>query len=381
MKTLQIGLGWLPEQAGGLNRFFYDSSRYLPAAGVDMCGLVAGSADVSKSSGGQIQTFAHRESSLWERWWKLRQMVQRVLSEEDYSLIVSHFALYTFPVLDRLSKHTLVVHFHGSWALEDLVEGNRTPSVWLKWILEQITYQKAVSFIVLSQASREILHREYRAPLERIQVVPGGVDADCFDTTLTRAQAREKLGWPQDRPIILAVSRLKRRKGLENLIQAVNKVRSSYSDALLLIVGNGPLEIALQAQIEELELTNQVQLLGLMHNPQLSWAYRAAEFLVVPSLTLEGFGLITIESLAAGTPVLGTPVGGIPEILQPFSEDLVMEGTSVEHLSQGILDALSGRRKLPSGDDCQTYVRQYYAWPVVAKQLKSVYQAALDGKP
>ncbi|MCG8364951.1 MAG: glycosyltransferase family 4 protein [Pseudanabaenales cyanobacterium] len=380
MKTLQIGLGWLPEQAGGLNRFFYDSIRYLPAAGVEMRGLVAGSADVEQSSGGQVQIFAHQESSLWERCWRLRQAVRRILAEQKYALVVSHFALYAFPVLDQLSKQPLVVHFHGSWALEDSAQRGKTPAVWLKWALEQITYRQAASFIVLSQPSCNILHRNYQIPLERIHIVPGGVDTERFDTALTLAQAREKLGWPQDRPIILAVSRLMRRKGLENLIQALNQVRNAYPDVLLLIAGKGPLESALKTQIEELGLTDHARLLGVVHDPQLSWAYRAAEFLVVPSVALEGFGLITVESLAAGTPVLGTPVGGIPEILQPFSEELVMAGSSVEHLTQGILEALSGQRKLPSSHDCQTYVREHYAWPVVARQLKSVYQAVLDAK-
>ena len=377
MKTLQIGMGWLPEQAGGLNRFYYDSAQYLPQVGVEMRGLVAGSENVAQSSGGQVQAFAPQESSLWERWWKVRQAVQQILGEQEYSLVVSHFALYGFPVLDLLRKQPLVVHFHGSWALEDAVEGRKTVSVWLKWVLEKITYQQAASFIVLSQASRDILHRKYQVPLERIHIVPGGVDTECFDTTISRTQARENLGWPQERRIILVVSRLIRLKGLENLIRAVAKVRHSYSDVLLLIAGKGPLRSFLQGQIEELGLTEQVRLLGLVYNPQLGWAYRAANFSVVPSLVLEGFGLIVVESLAAGTPVLGTSVGGIPEILRPFSEELVMEGTSVEQIAQGISEALSGQRKLPSSDECEAYVREHYAWPAIARQLKSVYQAAL----
>jgi glycosyltransferase involved in cell wall biosynthesis len=84
--------------------------------------------------------------------------------------------------------------------------------------------------------------------------------------------------------------------------------------------------------------------------------------------------------LAAGTPVFGTPVGGIPEILQPLSENLVFGGTSAEQLAQGIIEALSGQRKLPNHEVCKAYVQEHYAWPVIAQQIKAVYQCALDDK-
>ena len=380
MKALQIGLEWFPEQGGGLDRVYYDCTRYLPKAGVEIRGLVAGTAGVFKDSGGLVQAFAPPEASLWQRWLGVRQAVQQLLSEEDYDLVTSHFALYTLPVLDKLGSRPLVMHFHGPWALESGIEGNQTIATWLKKILEQTVYQRATDFIVLSQAFRNILHQEYRVPLERIHIVPGGVDIDRFDSNLPRTGARSKLGWPEDRPIIFVVRRLVQRMGLENLISAIAQVRQQYPEVLLLIAGKGVLKPTLQAQIEQLGLVEQVRLLGFVSEQDLGLAYRAADFSVVPTVALEGFGLIVIESLAAGTPVLGTPVGGIPEILQPFSKDLVFEGTSVDQLAQGLLEVLSGKRQLPSSQACRAYVQEHYSWPVIAQKIKEVYQAAIDGK-
>lgn len=378
MKTLQIGMGWFPEQAGGLNRVYYDCTRYLPEAGVEMHGLVAGSTAVSENSGGQVQAFASHESPLWQRWSGIRQTMHQVLKEEDYPLVVSHFALYTFPILDQLDSRPMVMHFQGPWALEGHVEGSNTVATRLKWMLERVTYKRIAKFIVLSEAFRNTLHQEYHIPLERIHIIPPGVDTERFDTTITPEEARSKLGWSQERPIILAVRRLAKRMGLENLIAAVDQVRKRYPDVLLLIAGKGTLMPTLQAQIETLGLTDHVRLLGFVSDQDLALAYRAATFSVVPTVAWEGFGLIVIESLVNGTPVLGTPVDSIPEILQGFSEDLLFEGTSVDQLAQGMIEVFSGKRQLPSSEACEAYVHEHYTWPVIAQRIKSVYQAAMD---
>ena len=377
MRTIQIGLEWFPEQGGGLDRVYYDCTRYLPQLGVEVQGLVAASPQVTQMTKGQVQAFATPDSSLWQRWQGIRKLFGQLSSEKQYDLIVSHFALYTFAILNQLSDLPLVFHFHGPWALESDVESSKAIAIWVKKTLEKITYRRATRFIVLSQAFRDILHREYQIPEERIHIVPGGVEPQRFATNLSVAEARTELGWSQDRPIIFCVRRLAKRMGLENLISAIEQVRQYYPALLLCIAGKGGLAETLQAQIEELELTQNVCLLGYLPDEQLPIAYRAANFSVVPTISFEGFGLIVIESLAAGTPVLGTPVGGIPEILQPFSPDLLLEDSSVDKLAQGIIEALSGERHLPASDVCQAYVRDNYAWEAIATKIKTVYEKAL----
>jgi glycosyltransferase involved in cell wall biosynthesis len=378
MKTLQIGMNLFSEQeGGGLDRYYYDCMRYLSDSGVEMVGLATSSAGVTNTNS-KIHTFAPRNASLLERWYGVRKTAHRLLKEQDYSLFAAHFVLYAFPILDKLRQRPLVMHFHGPWSLESVVEGNKSFDIRFRKSIEQAVYRQSASFIVLSKAFQTILHQQYQIPLDRIHVVPGGVDFERFQTPLSRTTAREQLGWPQDRFILFAVRRLSKRMGLENLIAAMQKVQIHQKDPLLLIAGRGELGSTLQNQIEELGLTEHVRLLGYIPDHQLPLAYRAADISVVPTTTLEGFGLIVLESLAVGTPVLGTPVGGIPEILRPFCEDLIFEGLSIDQLAQGILDILSGQRRLPSSEVCQKYVSDHYTWPVIAEQIKSVYQSVLD---
>jgi glycosyltransferase involved in cell wall biosynthesis len=380
MKILQIGEGWFPEEAGGLNRYYYDCVHYLPQAGVEVKGLVAGSSNVLHNSKGQVQAFAPTNASLLQRWRGVRQATQKHLLQGDNAVIVSHFALYTFPCLTQLGHHPLVIHFHGPWALESQMEGGNPMTTWAKKALEQATYRRTARFIVLSTTFREILHKAYHVPLERIHIIPGGTNIEHFDLSLSKVQARLKLGWSLDNPIIFCVRRLAKRMGLENLITAFKQMHEHYPNAILYIAGKGPLASVLQSQIASLKLTHHVKLLGYVPDEQLPIAYRAANFSIVPTIDLEGFGLIVVESLAAGTPVLGTPVGGIPSILQPFCPDLLLDGYTPNQLAQGMIEALTGKRQLPNQEACQAYVQKHYAWSAIAKRIKSVYQLAIDEK-
>ncbi|PZU97657.1 MAG: glycosyl transferase family 1 [Pseudanabaena sp.] len=378
MKILQIGTSWFLDDAGGLARVYYGCVNNLPIAGVDVSGLVTGSADIKQSSNGRVESFAATNSSTWQRSLGIRKAVNRLLVTGDYDLVATHFALYTLPAIDRFGKLPLVMHFHGPWALESQAEGGGRISTWGKWLIEKLVYRRANGFIVLSEAFRQILHKTYKVPLEKIFIVGGGVNASEFDLPITIAQARARLGWSQNRRVIFCVRRLVQRMGLENLISAIATVRKSHPDVLLLIAGKGAIASSLQLQIQEMQLQDYVKLLGFVPDQDLAIAYRAAEMTVVPTIALEGFGLIVIESLAAGTPVLGTPIGGIPEILRPLSTDLLLEGSQTHQIAQGLIEALSGDRQMPSAEICQSYVKQNYDWRVIAGQMRSVYEQVIN---
>jgi glycosyltransferase involved in cell wall biosynthesis len=231
--------------------------------------------------------------------------------------------------------------------------------------------------IVLSRAFGEVLRRAYGVDAARITVIPGGVDCQRFAIGASPRAARERLGWDQDRRHILAVRRLARRMGLPELISSMVEVRRKLPEARLLIAGRGDQEGALRRLIQELDLADSVQLLGFVPDDLLPWAYRAVDLTVVPSTELEGFGLITAESLAAGTPVLVSPVGGLPEAVRPLAPELVLEGCAPAHLASGIIGALSGTRPLPTSEQCRSYARERFDWPVIAAQTREAYSSVL----
>jgi glycosyltransferase involved in cell wall biosynthesis len=376
LQTLQIGMGWFGEEPGGLNRVYANLVSELLHAGVELQGFVVGSADVMHASGGSVASFAPPDASLVFRMHALRRAALEWLRTRPDAVVVSHFAQNAFPLLDQLGNHPLVVHFQGPWGQESRIEGAPSWAVMAKELVERAVYGRAAQAIVLSSAFRDVLADQFGVERERIHVIPGGVEVDRFASAPPRAKCRKVLGWPTDRPIVLCVRRLVRRVGVDVLVESALAVRARVPDALILMAGTGPLSAELEERIHALGLENTVQLLGFVPDELLPLAYRAADLTVVPTTSLEGFGLITVESLAAGTPCVVTPVGGLAEIVAPLAPQLITAAATKTDIGATISDALLGAVPLPTMEQCSAYAKRSFDWPVVAARVRDVYELA-----
>ena len=354
---------------------YYHLHRELPSHGVETTGIVVGRSipDVKTVHAPAVGT-----AFLGSRLRGVRQAAVTHLSDGTTDAVASHFALYAFPVLDVLRDRPFITHFHGPWAAESAANDAGQAAVeHVKALIERAVYRRADRCIVLSEAFGQVLVTQYGVPSERVRCVPGGVDVDAFAVEGTSADARRRLSWPQDRPIVLAVRRLVARMGLEQLIDAIATVRQQVPDVLVFIAGKGPLQDTLQEGIDTLGLQSHVRLLGFVPEADLPYAYRAATMTIVPTVRLEGFGLITLESMAAGTPPLVTPIGGLPEAVSSLAPELVLDGATTKAIAEGLVEALQGRRPLPSAAACEDHVRAHHDWPVIARRVATVYREVL----
>ena len=370
--TVQVGMGWQPSKAGGLNRMFYELARRLPEVGVDVHGLVVGGPEVGTESGGAVRAFSPGGASMWSRVVAARREVRALVAAHPDAVLVSHFTPYGIALLGPSRRRPLVVHFHGPWYDESRSEGRGAFSALLRRAIERNVYRRASICIVLSRAFGTLLERDFGVAAERIHVIPGGVDTARYASLPSRADARRALGWDSDARIVLAVRRLVHRTGVDRLIGAVPAIHERVAGLQVLIAGEGPDRAALEARIAALGVGSSVRLVGFLPEVDLPLAYRAADLTVVPSIELEGFGLIVPESLAAGTPVLVTPVGGLPETVERLSGDLILESATAEAIGTGIADALDGRRALPSAEQCAAFAREQYDWSVITRQVATL---------
>jgi glycogen synthase len=371
--VLQIGARWFPEVRTGLERYYYDLVRHLPAAGFDVLGLVLARSTPCATPGLDIKAYAPPGAFIGRRVLSLRHATQSCLRSHRVSLIGCHYPLYGFPVSDIMTTLPTVFHFHGPWAAEGQAERNSPPARWTKRCIEQILYQRPAAFVVLSRAFGEILQRTYRVPADKVFVIPGGVDIARFESAFDRPAARRALGLDGGRPIVATIRRLVRRVGIENLVDGIAVVAKKIPDILLVVGGVGPLDQEIKDRIEQHGLAGNVRLLGNVSDDHLPLLYRAADISIVPSIALEGFGLTTVESLACGTPVLVTPVGGLPEVVGDLSPRLILEGKTPEFLAEGLIAFFTGALPAPDAASCAAYARQRFDWPIIANKVAGLY--------
>ncbi len=374
MSTLQIGLEWFPDGiGGGSSRFFSTLTDYFKLERMTVHGIATGRNAVEEPRREGIRIICAYNASLGERLRAARSAVGDILARNRVDIVASHFPLFTFACLDLIAHRPIVVHFHGPWAAESRFEGGSPLVASSQFVIEKLVYARAERAIVLTRAFGDILHRDYGVPLEKIRVIPGGVDVTRFNVSPSRADARSRLGLPLNRPVIVVVRRLAKRMGLETLIASFAHVSKLKGGAVLVIVGSGHLADALKRQAREAGLDDSIVFAGRVPEAELPLYYRAADISIVPSVTLEGFGLVVAESLACGTPTLVTPVGGLPEVVSGLSRHLVLEDNGSAAITRGLHAALAGSLPLPSADACAEYARKHFSWPIIAGQVKSVY--------
>jgi glycosyltransferase involved in cell wall biosynthesis len=280
-------------------------------------------------------------------------------------------------VYDKINSRRLVTHFHGPWGAESAQDGAGIVASSARMLVEKSLYLRSARIIVLSEAFAQLAIERYGINPAKIRIVPGSVDIERFHVGVSRDAARDRLGLPKDRPILLSVRRLVRRMGLLELVVALRAVLVRVPDVLLCIAGRGLLRQELEQRVAELGLTDHVRFLGFVDDEDLPYLYRAADLNVVPTVALEGFGLVAAESLATGVPAMVTKIGGLPEVVAGLSEDLMFASPRSEDLADGLIEALLGLRRLPDDAACAAYARKHFSSQLMADRIAAVYREIL----
>lgn len=186
-----------------------------------------------------------------------------------------------------------------------------------------------------------------------VQLVPGWVDTSRFVPVEDRGRAKAQLGWPTDLPIVFTLRRLESRMGLDRLLDASHHLLREGLKFHLVVGGSGSLQSTLEKQARTLGLSNSVTFLGRVEDRELALAYAACDAFVLPTAELECFGLIALEALSAGRPVLATPVGAIPEIIRKFESSWLARSPAFEDIANLLREYLSG--KLPEHTPTQLH--------------------------
>ncbi|MHC4457352.1 MAG: glycosyltransferase family 4 protein [Planctomycetota bacterium] len=307
-----------------------------------------------------------------------------------FQVVICHQPLNYCALLNKKSirQTPLIYNFHSPSHEEYLLlHKNRSSLInffpaKVRQVIETICLKRARTVMVESRYMKKKVELIHRIPGHKIIVNPGGVDLERFKPAPKRDKLKAQFNLPKSKTHLLTVRNLEPRMGLDNLLKGMAHLKKQKIEVHLTLGGEGIERKNLEQLIAELKLDKDVNLTGFIPPDLLPKYYAAADFFILPTRYLEGFGLVTPESMACGTPVLGTPVGATEEILLPFDPDLLFKNASPEAMATGI--RLAVQRYVNNikayntlRGQCQEFAQNHYSWERHMDQLTSIIRSAV----
>lgn len=311
-----------------------------------------------------------------------------------YDLIHSHYwmsGLAAEVLSDAWGGVPIIQMFHTLGEMKNRIaqsdEERESPA---RMAGERRVLTRADRIIVATLAEKAQLQWLYKADSRKMTIIPPGVDTGRF-YPIPKDEAKAFIGIPQHDRMVLFVGRIEPLKGLDTLIRAMASMGVQNTDCptYLAIIGGDPsanpeemtTEMAsLQQLCRDLNMDRTVVFLGKRGQDTLPYYYSAAEVLVMPS-HYESFGMVALEAMACGTPVIASQVGGLAFLVQ--------DGVTGYHVPGGDSDALCEKLTLLLGNrENRTEMglqaaeeAKAYSWDKVAEQIVDVYKSLVPEKP
>ena len=355
---------WFHEQIGGAFKLATESAEYFAGKGhrvFYVCGTQERAPqNPTVDRGVELWRYPHPErpsphpANLWGHVYGAYRLTQQILRKTCPACLNGHSPLqFLGAALAAGKKCTRQVYtVHSPYP--DELASNRTADKrtfkhraadWLAWRIERTACRRATVVHGESQFTVRRIGELYSRSVDSKTVIsPGWVDVERFRPAEDVAATRTALGaiWQTEKPIFLSVRRLEARMGLDSLIEAARILVDRGFDFRLLIGGSGSMEPRLRQLVSELNLGETVFLLGRVPDEELPRCYAAADCFVLPTRALECFGLIILEAYACGTPVIGTPVGAISELVVRQGQDWLTAGVEASDLAERMSAFLVG---------------------------------------
>ena len=382
MRVISLCDTFFLDLPGGLARVAWDVAKALARRGHEVA-MVAGAAESPSAAGARVveeridgvRVFRYSKPMLSRldpfRASKQIRSASRALAGvmaiqpwdviHCHSIFTAAAALSAAPLLPRLQTvHSPAIQeLPYNWSQQGVV-GYLTALGGRPMVkqMEARAVSTAARCHALSRFTVDEMNSEYAGVRQDYTVIPHWIDPEWF-RVMSKEQARVRLGWPVDIPVLFTVRQLRHRYGIDTAIQAVAPVARA-GRCHFYVGGSGKDAPALGRLIASLGVGGSVRLLGRLSDEDLRLAYQAADLFVLPTRALECFGLIILEAMACGLPVVGTRVGAIPENLMPILPNCIVPPDAPQAMRLLIEQFLDGKLDIPAGDALAAYVAEQY---------------------
>ncbi len=363
-EVLFIGLEAPRHRRGGLNNYLAALRQFLGDEGTQSS-VVWMAAD---ESAGEI--IIPVNSKLHGRL----RLVAKAIRQSGAKVIDVHFAAYAaWAILKGDCRgRKVVVHFQGPWAQESAVNGDGRISVFLKSRLEGFVLRRADVVVVLSNSFRRVAIQKYAVAPSRIVVRAPGVRPPV---ERDRSQLRLQLGIEPEEVLLVTVRRLVARMGLLEFV--LNFAQWRRGNERLVIVGDGPQRPELDRCIQENGFSGFVSLVGSLDDESRDNWLTAADVVVVPSRFHEGYGLVVLESLACGTPVIAAKCDGLVDAVRGLVGAVCIDVDDATQWRNGVDDFVHNiEARVAAHNESAKF-----SWSSVAQWHQSLYDAPRRDPP
>jgi glycosyltransferase involved in cell wall biosynthesis len=259
-------------------------------------------------------------------------------------------------------------------------------SVVKRWHLKAYLVNSPNCYIVPAENSRSILESA-GIDGQRLTVIHHGLDLDEIHVSISKDEARKKLGVNPNFPMIVSLGRFVTAKGFEHLIQAVAIIKKTIPKIKCIIIAEKPKSTtdessrkyyeSLQALVDNLNLKENVDFVGFKYGAEKYLYLSAMDVFVLPSIE-EEFGIVLLEAMAMRRPMVASNVGGVPEIVVDGKTGLLVPSTNPYAISQAVIDLLLHLEKAKiMGEEGQKRVETYFTCEHEAREHEKLYETLL----
>jgi len=394
MRALIASLAHFCDSHGGVQRVVQDEAIELRDRGWEVWVIAAGKGPQSEhelSDGIHLLRYVPQQVSPWNpaRRFVHQRAASAVLARHlpKIDAVHGHAPLSYLAAIDLYGRHVPRCYTLQSPVRMEMAIVWRNSGFFRRLVspialaalhdIEEECVRRSNVLTALSQFTIDCVAKVHSPQMaRRFRVTPAWCETSKYIPIEDRARAKRELGWPTDIPVLFTLRRLVPRMGLDRLLIACSLLHRQGVPFHMMIGGAGPLRAALEEQARQLGLSLRVSFLGRIDDQLLPMAYGACDAFLLPTAELECFGLIALEALASGRPVLATPVGSIPEIMSRFESGWLSRSAGAEDFADLMRSYFSGT--LPEHTSAELHERthrEYGRWKLLPAFVDSTFGA------